>query len=663
MAVEDIIFGKNRHMFGGIEPSNMIVFEAVETIVRSGAIRINVQIPTDTVVDGQTLCSIAGATIVRRYDRYPKDEFDGDVIANITDKNPIMIQDLPMSSGETYKTCFYTAFPYSTQGVYNRSLSNRVAVNIPTDIAYFRVTSKYDSETKTPMNRIYGEFEEDGVSTTVGVIIRKDTTCYPATENDGEFVANIKDDTAEKRFVFDDANVEAGVIYYYTAFPYNSDGVCYRDTNNKAEGKARASSSAWLYGYDLDTKDSNPETRVTYPVEVDNMLYVPVSHTGVNNGSTNTYKFSYGDWEDVEFMPKPCMLKTNGTVGEYLDPNDYTKTIDGAASNVANTSYDGNAMMEWGKIFTKRWEDENGIYHFRCSNQQLDDDYDCWCNYDKDNNQIDNFYTAIYISSCVNGTALRSISGQTIRKNYSAESNATLITNNNGSGWFAEPICDRLLIQDLLVLIGKSTDTQTVFGSGTGDTSTKTGLLDTSGLFGIYGSGVKVFGMESWWGKLLRWTYGLKSYDIGDTGETTYIIKITPGSHDGSKGGGYNYTAVATSSTYFISLSDHIRFHSSDENSYIKVMKTMPYGRIPYHKYKDNVILDNQTDGGSSTMYECDMLYTSYNKGSGAPVAYCGGLSDNVSTGAFFTYVVLPNTTTHATACVALAYKENSTAY
>ena len=32
MAEEDLIFGKNRHFFGGIEPSNMLVFSvAVES--------------------------------------------------------------------------------------------------------------------------------------------------------------------------------------------------------------------------------------------------------------------------------------------------------------------------------------------------------------------------------------------------------------------------------------------------------------------------------------------------------------------------------------------------------------------------------------------------------------------------------------------------------
>ena len=39
-----------------------------------------------------------------------------------------------------------------------------------------------------------------------------------------------------------------------------------------------------------------------------------------------------------------------------------------------------------------------------------DDTWDCWCNYDRNNNQIDHFYTPIYFGSLVSGK-LRSISG------------------------------------------------------------------------------------------------------------------------------------------------------------------------------------------------------------------------------------------------------------
>ena len=53
MAEEDLIFGKNRHMFGGIEPSNMKKFR----ITNNGtSVKIAIQLPDDTIIDGQTLC-------------------------------------------------------------------------------------------------------------------------------------------------------------------------------------------------------------------------------------------------------------------------------------------------------------------------------------------------------------------------------------------------------------------------------------------------------------------------------------------------------------------------------------------------------------------------------------------------------------------------------
>lgn len=55
----------------------------------------------------------------------------------------------------------------------------------------------------------------------------------------------------------------------------------------------------------------------------------------------------WGSWKDfVEEYFKPAMLKSDGTIDYYLDPYDLTKKTDGVtASDVANTSYDGNAML------------------------------------------------------------------------------------------------------------------------------------------------------------------------------------------------------------------------------------------------------------------------------------------------------------------------------
>ena len=84
MAEEDLIFGKNRHFFGGIEPSNMLTFTAHGGMPQGQyGVLITATLPNDTVVNEQTLCTVKGAIIRRKTTDYPKDEFDGDLVADI----------------------------------------------------------------------------------------------------------------------------------------------------------------------------------------------------------------------------------------------------------------------------------------------------------------------------------------------------------------------------------------------------------------------------------------------------------------------------------------------------------------------------------------------------------------------------------------------------
>lgn len=462
-----IIFGKNRHLYGGLEPSNMVSFNVNES---AGVLKISCQLPEDTYIDGQLLCTVAGAVIRSKTDGYPKDEFDGDLVSDVTAS--CVFED-PFNS--TDSIVYYAAFPYSDQVVYNRSELNR--------------------------------------------------TLY--------------------------------------------------DPDN----------AGYIFGYDLDTTEPDPDKRVTYPSGVTNVNYSPAKM----NYSTGV--FDYGGWSGVTpgvaFMPKPCMLKNNGTVDYYLNPNDYTKKEDGTASDVANVDYQGNAMIEWPKIYTKRWE-ENGIYHFRCSAVKQDDSWDCWCNYDKDNNEIDHFYTAIYLSSNVQSVT-RSMSGRT-----EDESNRTY-AKKNGSGWDIEVLADRLLIQDLLVMLAKTTDCQTAYGDGDWNGGSNiSGSMDTKGMF--WGSnsdgtaGVKVFGMENWWGDTGRSILG---WGINAKNGRQYI-KITSGTHDGTTIADYSYI---DSVNYFDSTGYIEIAKVGSLSDYITGMLTTDFGRFPI------------AGGGSSSSHECDVFY------------------------------------------------------
>ena len=118
---------------------------------------------------------------------------------------------------------------------------------------------------------------------------------------------------------------------------------------------AVARGSGTIYAFHIDSTEGDPSSKVTYLKDAIGMKPAHMDYTAG--------KFDYGSWKDAFFMPRPCMVKYDGTVDYYLDPDDYTKKADGSASDVANTSYGGNAMMEWGRDGKKIWmkiEPDNG---------------------------------------------------------------------------------------------------------------------------------------------------------------------------------------------------------------------------------------------------------------------------------------------------------------
>ena len=348
-----------------------------------------------------------------------------------------------------------------------------------------------------------------------------------------------------------------------------------------------------VYGFHIDPTESDPDACVAY-------LEDAVGMTPASMGAT---EFSYGTWGNAFFMPKPCMVKSDGTVDYYLDPNDYTKKEDGTASDVANASYDGNAMMEWSLIYYKYEAGlTDGEGYFYCSNYKIDNSYHCWCNYDCDGNIIPHFYTAIY--NGIGTTKLRSISGVTL--NSSSGCGGTTgqqevdraTANNTTTGkveWYTDVFSDRMLINGLLILISKNLNCQAAFGNGLviGSQSAKesyvTGSLNDKGLFWgditNQNKGVKVFGMENWWGCVYHRTAGCVGLSNG-----TYVIKQTWSTVDGTTSTGYN----------------------SDGTGYINV-GTRPGNSSQYIKqctYGNDCYLPSVTTGASSTTYYCDYWYT-----------------------------------------------------
>ena len=599
MAEEDIIYGKKRHFFGGIEPSNMCEF----TVTKDDEhVVVRATLPEDTVIDNQTLCTVAGAVIRRRTDDFPKDEFDGDLVLDTKQSTAFVDEDAVAD-----RTYFYAAFPYTTQGVYNRSSVNRVCYNKPDDMHCFFVTTKTDKSGKT-----YNDVRADIAGNVSGAVIRKSTTGFPVDENDGEFVFEVVKSLPGNN-AYNDYKVEDGQFCYYSAFPYTADGNYTNQSYNRDAANENSKNRAftitgvdnYLYGYDLEVRDGY--NAVTYPSDVQNS-----SFTAARMNYDGDY-FMFSNWSVVQnpgthFMPKPCMVDpATDSILCYLDSNDYSKKEDGTtASQMSNIAY--NCMMEWPKIYTKRWIDENGIYHFRCSNMKVDHEYDCWCNYDKNNNEIDHFYTSVYNGTVHNSTLayLRSSSGRSIIKSQSP-STLSGYAVNNGSDWTVGVASDWMLINDLLVMMAKDTDCQGAYGLGYTKSSysngaSYTGTMDKKGMF--YGDktgdcGVKVFGMEHYWGNYKQVLLGLIFNGNADTGQLTIRYKATRGNHDGTDLSEYYMISKDQTAINKYHKQNFVVSVTGTSYGYISKCAVTKFGRIPCDV------------GGDSISYEADSLHWS----------------------------------------------------
>ncbi len=323
------------------------------------------------------------------------------------------------------------------------------------------------------------------------------------------------------------------------------------------EYKVRTS-YGYRYGYRIKKGEGSPSARVEY-------LFDAVGMTPAHMDFTRGI-FDFGDWGDKWFVTenKPCMLKSDGTVDYYLNPNNYAQKEDGTASDVANTAYDGNAMSLLPQVWVHRYEDSDWQYEI-ISDVQYDSNYKAYAHTRADGTIADWFAWSMFGGSKDGSGKMRSLSGLALSQSLTAQQEIDAC-KLNGTKWYTHTWSQRELIRTLLVLMGKSTDTQSVFGNGNcqGSNSASallaTGTLKDKGQFFGYNSAnqqVKVFHIEGFWGDQWDRTAGV----IGGK------VKMTP------EGQGYRVTDTNGYHDTGISVPGN--------GSYISEMSCDEYGMIP----------------------------------------------------------------------------------
>lgn len=340
--------------------------------------------------------------------------------------------------------------------------------------------------------------------------------------------------------------------------------------------------SSGIFGFRIDEKDSNPNTRVEYLFDATHMVPVYMDF------SQET--FDYGDWEDVWFVKnnKPLMMKYNGTVDYYLNPRDYTIKETGGTSDVANTAYGGNAMAQFPLIYVKRYQ-EGRYKYVLFSETKRDSDYKAYAHTDANGNVKSYFYWGLF-SGSGDASRIRSLSGQTVSKSLNTEKQVQGAAAN-GKGWYIHSWSQRELIKDICILLGKSTDTQSIFGIGnvrsaSSDGTFKTGTIYNMGQFfgyNVNNKAMKVFHVENFWGNQWDRTAGL----INNKG--TICVKMTP------EGTGYRISDVTGYTDTGISA-------PAGSGTYVSAVNCSEFGMIPTFAK------------GSATTYYCDGYWANNNQ-------------------------------------------------
>lgn len=220
------------------------------------------------------------------------------------------------------------------------------------------------------------------------------------------------------------------------------------------------------FGMKISKSDTNPNTKVSYMFNAEGMTPAYMDFTG---GSFNFGSFS--SWKPVS-QNRPVGLNFDGSVAYELNHTDFSKKLDGTASDITDATKSINFMSEMPLMYVRRWEDENYNYIVFCE-YQTNENYTADAFKNASGGIGSKLYLPMFKGSYVGGK-LRSLAKQYWQNNSDiqgteAEWNAAAAC---GTGWQTWDWAKREYLSDLMTFITKSTDWKNKFGRGVTNRST-----------------------------------------------------------------------------------------------------------------------------------------------------------------------------------------------
>ena len=285
------------------------------------------------------------------------------------------------------------------------------------------------------------------------------------------------------------------------------------------------------YSYIIDFSKSDPASMITYADDSD-------------AAAMST------DWFNVLGL-KLCVLK-DGKVLYYLNPNNVTKQINGAAADI--TTLGNDVMLEIPRMGTNcMWLDGNRLkITITTAPNRAGYDYRAFSLHKY--NDCDKIYLGRY-HACLNNNKMYSSSGKTPMVSQTLAQHRTYATNR-GTGYTDIGICDNVLLQCIYLLITKNFNSQSAVGRGIVDTNAKhnTGEANTFGWLNTSSpnktngnTAVCCLGIENFWGNIFVWEDGIIKTPVSGNNLQQTITMAQYADQYNSNGTGYE---IITTQTY-----------------------------------------------------------------------------------------------------------------
>ena len=605
----------------GRAPANMRKFSC--EILSQSSIGLKFLEPEDSYVEGNISCAVGGV-MIRMSDRgYPENIGDGTLVLDNTDlgkfENEAFIVD-DLLEGKMY---YFSAFPYSTQGVYKVSDVNRVSA-APKDGEIVNVTinidddSAFDSVVVTCVNESKPALTQ---TLTLTATVRTGTFAVPNGDRYhieyGSVEGYSKPDNSVSKVSV------AGVItnyevtfHHFTAvidvvYPVGAvltcscDGVVYTATDTTGVYQFQVhKAGTWVIRAVKDDEDESVEVLITGDGQTVSVAVDFVKIYGISRDITS----SSPAWARTD---RAVGMSATGSVGTVAGYSDFDTCY--PWSGIVQTSFETNdVMVKIPKFYFARYR-EGDIEYIKIADKpvagfKLHPAFNHG-GVEKDSIYVGAYKTTSRNASRANGKPVVELSKKTM-STYAKE---------KGDGWGMTDISTVSAIQMLVLVEFANNNMQAVLGKGM---TSSTYYEEPQSLVSVSrianGTGrvagedgvteVAYRGIVGIWGNVNEWVDGV----------------------------------IAINKEYYV-CNDPSKYSNDSTADYEKLTYTAEYSGYGVFitgigldtNGNEHIMFPTSTGGGSSTTYFCDAVWKSYS--SGYSVMYCSGAVTTENRAGIFT--------------------------